>query len=133
MRTPDLSVGMRRAARTVVTAVILGTASAACVTLPPPTDTVARAGISIDKAEQAGAGQYAPDAMRAARKSLERARELTSVNENLEARYAAEIAVGQAELARAIAEAERADQHADKAENELARVKREIETERGTQ
>ena len=116
-----------RAPKAVTCLLMLVLFAAGCATLPPPTDAMGLASAEIIRAENAGASQYAPEEMRLARKALEQARELIDSNDNLQARYAAEIALGHAELAQAVAEAERADQSADRAENELARVRRNIQ------
>lgn len=104
---------------------------AGCVALPPaPTDALARANTAIERAMRAGADQYAPESLKNARADYAAARELMSASSNTQARYVAERAQAYAQLAQAVAEAEVADQAADRAENELARVRREIESQR---
>ncbi len=118
---------MVRSSKAVNCLLLIVSFAAGCATLPPPTDAMGIASAEIIRAENAGAGQYAPEEMRQARKALEQARERIDSNDNLQARYAAETALGYAELAQAVAEAERADQSAYRAENELARVRRNIQ------
>lgn len=104
---------------------------AACAaTLPPPTDTLAQASAAINRADAEGAADHAPQQLQDARNAYDYARELTAIDDNKQARYAAELAIAHAQLAQAMAEAERASQRADRADENLARVRREISQQR---
>ena len=80
----------------------------ACASVPVPRAELARAEDAVARAEQEGAGQYAPLPLRKAEDDLERAKEAVDEERNREARRAAERAEAEAELATATAQRERA-------------------------
>lgn len=80
----------------------------ACASVPAPREELAAAEEAVTRAEQEGAGQYAPLPLRKAEDDLERAKEAMREERHREARRAAERAEAQAELATATAQRERA-------------------------
>jgi len=85
---------------------------AACATLPAPDDVIEAAKVSIAKAEEARAGEYAPQALQNARDKLRMARaemDLRATDDpDVTARRLAEQAKADADLALSAAEAARA-------------------------
>lgn len=79
----------------------------ACASVPVPREQLAKAEDAVTRAEQEGAGQYAPLPLRKAEDELERAKEALGEERNVEARRAAERAEAEADLATATAQRER--------------------------
>ncbi|KAB7622573.1 DUF4398 domain-containing protein [Alkalilimnicola sp. S0819] len=79
---------------------------AACASTPPPTGELAQADSAVERAEQAGAVEYAPLALREARNKLRTARDAMTEKKHTRARRLAEQATADAEYAEAEARAE---------------------------
>lgn len=114
-----------------IAAVIVSLAAllAGCASVPPPTDAVAKADLSLRKAEQAGAAQVAPLDMRQAREKLQEARNKMSQSDTAEeARRLAEAADVQAQLAEAKAIEAKAVRSREQARKSVEILRQELET-----
>ena len=80
---------VQRTVRMAVAAAALGVLLSGCATVPPPTDAVAKADLSLRKAEQAGAAQVAPLELRQAREKLQEARDKMNDSDTADAESAA--------------------------------------------
>jgi len=101
-----------------------------CSTTKPPTDTLAKAELSVRAAHEAGAEEFAQMDLRKAREKLEKSKQAMAVRNYDEARRLAEDAQVDAELAEAKAEAQIVRHAADEA---LRRVDAlQVESERNS-
>ncbi|HXP66826.1 MAG TPA: DUF4398 domain-containing protein [Steroidobacteraceae bacterium] len=80
---------------------------AACVTTPVPNEKIAVAKSSVQRAEQAGAQEFAPVEMASARDKLARAEKAAADNQTVPATQLAEQANADAQLAEATAQEKR--------------------------
>lgn len=102
-------------------------AVAACAASPEmPDQDLARAETAIGQAEQAGAGQYGPDALDAAQGKLALARSAIAEDEMAAAQRYAEEAALAAELAAAKARTGKAERAVDELEESIAVLREEI-------
>lgn len=83
----------------IITMVIVAIAFSACSSTKPPTQKLTQTEASISQAEQIGAEEYAPLAIREARKKLDKAKELVSEEKFEEAIRVADRAMVDAEYA----------------------------------
>jgi hypothetical protein len=86
----------------------MGVGLAACVSTPVPNEKIAVAKASVQRAEQAGAPEFAPVQMAAARDKLARAEKAAADREGQPATQLAEQANADAQLAEATAQQQRA-------------------------
>ena len=86
-----------------------------CSTTKPPTDTLAKAELSVRAAHEAGAEEFAQMDLRKAREKLEKSKQAMAVRNYDEARRLAEDAQVDAELAEAKTEAQIVRHAADEA------------------
>lgn len=104
---------------------------AACATQPPATNALTASATAVDVARSAGAPEFAPAELAAARSKLERARVLAQAGRNLEAIRMAEEADADAQLARAKAAAERSRRAADEVNASLRTLREEMARQSG--
>ncbi len=120
---------VQRTVRMAVAAAALGVLLSGCATVPPPTDAVAKADLSLRKAEQAGAAQVAPLELRQAREKLQEARDKMNDSDTADAaRRLAEAADVQAQLAEAKAIEARAVRNREQARKSVEVLRQELET-----
>ncbi len=118
-----------RTIRIAVVVASLGGLLAGCASVPPPTDAVAKAELSLRKAEQAGAAQVAPLDLRQAREKLQEARNQMNESDTAEeARRLAEAADVQAQLAEAKAIEAKAIRNREQARKSVEILRQELET-----
>jgi hypothetical protein len=111
--------------RTLLAAGLLALAAAGCATsMPPPTDQMTVAKASVDAANTAGAGAFAPTELRLANDKLAKAQKAMADKDYADALRLAQQAQADAQLAVGKTQSARARQAADDAQA-AARVSRE--------
>ncbi|HTD72287.1 MAG TPA: DUF4398 domain-containing protein [Steroidobacteraceae bacterium] len=98
---------------------------AGCVTTPPPNEQLAVAKSSVQRAEQAGASEFAPVEMAAARDKLARAERAATDHDARPATQLAEQANADAQLAEAMAQEQRSRKAAMEADANLQALRQE--------
>lgn len=101
--------------------------------VPPPRAEFARAELAIEQAESSEATQYAPLALRDARKKLEEARAAAYREDYLNARYLAKEAEVDGRLALADAQTARAEQRAEETRRSIETLRQELRQKEGAQ
>ena len=103
--------------------------SACASNSPVPVDAKSRAALAIEQAEEAGAAEHAPLALRSARQNFERGEQLIASEKNQEALYAMQRAEADAQKAENVAEAEKTSALALEAEQSIETLNNELRRE----
>jgi hypothetical protein len=101
-------------------------ALAACASAPVPNEQIAAGRAAVEVAQSAGAGQYAPAELNAARDKLERAQQAIRADDNLTARRLAEAAEADARLAHAKSTSARSQAAVEEIERSLSTLQEEL-------
>lgn len=99
---------------------------AACASTPPPTDTITRAEVLVDEAEEAGSQEHAPLELRNARKKLQDAQAAFEQEEYKRAKRLAEQAQVDAQLAEQKALSAKAKSSVREIESDMRLLRQEI-------
>jgi cytosine/adenosine deaminase-related metal-dependent hydrolase len=103
----------------------LGIGLAGCATTPIPNEQIAVAKAAVQHAEQAGAPEFAPVQMEAARDKLARAEKAAADHDGLPATHLAEQANADAQLAEATAQEQRSHKAAAQLDASLQALRQE--------
>jgi len=117
-------------------AVLAGSLLFACSSTKPPTQKLAQTQAAIKQAEQVGAQDYAPLAIRSARQKLDKAQDLVKQKKYEKAKRFADESAVDAELAESKALSEKAQKAVDELRESIKTLKEEIANEQqagGTQ
>jgi uncharacterized protein DUF4398 len=123
-RRTNMFTGLTNIKCSIVCAAIVLT-TAGCVTTPIPNENIAVAKASVQSAEQAGAPEFAPVEMAAARDKLARAEKAAADREALSATQLADQANADAQLAEATAQEHRSRKAAMELEASLQALRQE--------
>ena len=105
--------------------VVLGLGAAGCASTPVPNEKIAVAKASVERAEQAGAVEYAPVEMQAARDKLSRAVRANSDHDRVPAADLADQANADARLAEATAQEHKSHKAATELDASLQNLRQE--------
>lgn len=98
----------------------------ACASTPPPTDTITRAKVSLDEAEEAGSRDHAPLELRNARKKLQEAQAAFGQEEYKRAKRLAEQAQVDAQLAEQKALSAKAQDSVEEIQDHMRLLRKEL-------
>jgi Domain of unknown function (DUF4398) len=104
---------------------VLGLGAAGCASTPVPNEKIAVAKASVERAEQAGAVEYAPVEMQAARDKLTRAERANSDHDRVPAADLADQANADARLAEATAQEHKSHKAATELDASLQSLRQE--------
>lgn len=107
-------------------AVLAGTLLFACSSTKPPTQKLAQTQAAIKQAEQVGAQDYAPLAIRSARQKLDKAQDLVKQKKYEKAKRVADESAVDAELAETKSLSEKAQKAVDELRESIQTLKEEI-------